>query len=187
MFGFLLLALVAIVAFFLIRGGAKTGTAVFVLTSLFVPMSIAFAAWFLASPPIWTLFAPRLDATIQVADIIDPTNPMYGVDSHPVYRIDVRVRLDRERSGRMLPLLGVEEPSRQDHFGFDYQNALRDIYPIGSAIAVRYAGDVAYVDQQDWFSTAAFLFCVLFALLAFLIVIIISLARPGSRVKPPPG
>lgn len=187
MFGFIVLAIVAVVAAVLIRRGTSVGLTVVTLTCIFVPLSIAFAAWFLASPPIWTLFAPRLEATIQIADVPDPniSNP---AQARSLRGLDVRVRLDRERSGRLLPLYGVQEPPQGEYESrLDYQNALRGIYPIGSAITVRYAGDVAYVDQQDWFSTAAFLFCVLFALLALLIVIIISLARPGSRVKPPPG
>lgn len=187
MFGFLLLTLVAIVAFFLIRGGAKTSTAAFVLTGLFVPVSIAFAAWFLASPPIWTLFAPRLEATIQIADVPD-ANTNNQARALALRGLDVRVRLDRERSGRLLPLYGVQEPPRGEYSGrIDYQNALRDTYPIGSAITVRYAGDVTYVDEQDWFTTILFVFCVVFALLTSIIAIIVSNARAGSRVKPPPG
>lgn len=186
MFGFIVLVIVAIVATVLIRRGASVRLTVIMLTCIFVPLSIAFAAWFLASPPISTLFAPRLEATIQVADVPDPTENQ-NIEARALGGLEVRIRLDRERSGRLLPLYGVQEPPRGEYAGrLDYQNALRAIYPIGSGITVRYAGDVAYVDQQDWFSTAAFLFCVLFALLAFAVVIIISLARPGSRVRPPP-
>lgn len=186
MFGFLLLALVALVAFFLIRAGAKTGTAAFVLIGLFAPMSIAFAAWFLASPPIWTLFAPRLAATIQIADVPDP-NTSNEVQVRALDGLDVRVRLDRERSGRLLPLYGVQEPPHGEYSGrLDYQDALRVLYPIGSVITVRYAGDVTYVDEQDWFTTILFVFCTIFAVLASIVVVIIAKARPGSRVRPPP-
>lgn len=187
MFGFIVLAIVAVIATVLIRRGASARLTVIALTCIFIPLSIAFAAWFLASPPIWTLFAPRLEATIQIADVPDPTTNQ-NVQAGALRGLDVRIRLDRERSGRLLSLYGLEEPPRGEYDGrLDYQNALRDIYPVGSSITVRYAGDVAYVDQQDWFSTAAFLFCVLFALLALVIVIIISMARPGSRIKPPPS
>lgn len=187
MFGLIVLVIIGVIAAVLIRRGASVRLTVIMITSIFIPLSIAFAAWFLAAPPIWTFFAPRLEATIQVADVPDRGQVHHGVDSLPVHHIDVRIRLDRERSGRLLPFYGAQEPSRSDHFSrIDYQNALRTLYPIGSTITVRYAGDVTYVDEQDWFSTAAFLFCVVFALLALLAVAIISLARPGSRVKPPP-
>ncbi|GAB5509428.1 MAG: hypothetical protein Rhims3KO_08290 [Hyphomicrobiales bacterium] len=186
MFGLIVLVIIGVIAAVLIRRGASVRLTVIMITSIFIPLSIAFAAWFLAAPPIWTFFAPRLEATIQVADVPDPTGSETVQQRRPA-GLDVRVRLDRERSGRLLPLYGAQEPAPGEYSGrIDYQNALRTIYPIGSAITVRYAGDVTYVDEQDWFSTAAFLFCVLFALLALLAVAIISLARPGSRVKPPP-
>lgn len=187
MFGLIVFAIIGVIAAVLIRRGASVRLTVIMVTAIFVPLSIAFAAWFLASPPIWTFFAPRLEATVQVADVPDPAGNE-SVQQRRLGGLDVRVRLDRERSGRLLPLYGAQEPPRSDYSDrLDYQNALRDIYPIGSAITVRYAGDVTYVDDQDWFSTAAFLFCMLFALMALLVVAIISLARPGSRVKPPPS
>lgn len=185
MFGFLVLIIVGVVATVLVRRGASITTTAIMLTSLFVPLSIAFAAWFLASPPIWTFFAPRLDATIQVADVPDPT-ANENIQSRALGGLDVRVRLDRERSGRLLPLYGVMEPPAGTFTNrLEYQDALRSLYPVGSAITVRYAGDVTYIDEQDWFSTAAFLFCAVFALLALLVVMIISFARPGSHTKPP--
>jgi hypothetical protein len=46
MFGFLFLAFVGLLAFLLIRAGAKPGTVVFILVGIFVPLSIALAAWF---------------------------------------------------------------------------------------------------------------------------------------------
>lgn len=186
MFGFLVLAAIALVAAILVRRGASAGLVVMLVTGLFVPLSIAFAAWFLATPPIWTFFAPRLEATVQVADVPDQ-QVSYGVDGHRVHEIDLRIRLDRERSGRLLPLLGAEGPSRIDHDErLAYQNALRTMYPIGSTVTVRYAGDVTYVDEQDWFSTGVFLFCMVFALLMLAIFLVIAMARPGSRVRPPP-
>jgi hypothetical protein len=81
MFGFLFLAFVGLLAFLLIRAGAKPGIVVFILVGIFVPLSIALAAWFLASPPIWTLFAQRAEALVQVADIVEPRDgpPAVGV------------------------------------------------------------------------------------------------------------
>lgn len=186
MFGLIVIAAVALVAVILVRRGASMGLVVMLVTGIFIPLSIAFAAWFLATPPIWTLFAPRLDATVQVADVIDPLASNEAA-TRSLGGLDVRVRLERERSGRLLPLYGIQDPPPDEYSDrLAYQNALRILYPIGSTVTVRYAGDVTYVDEQDWFSTAAFVFCVVFALLMLAIVTVIAMARPGSRVKPPP-
>jgi hypothetical protein len=185
MFGLIVLAAVALVATILVRRGASMGLVIMLVTGIFVPLSIAFAAWFLATPPIWTILAPRLEATVQVADVLDPT---VSGETHirTPGSLDMRVRLGRERSGRLLPLYGVQEPQQAEYADrLAYQNALRILYPIGSTITVRHAGDVTYVDEQDWFTTGVFVFCVVFALLMLAIVTVVAMARPGSRVKPP--
>jgi hypothetical protein len=184
MFGFLFLAFVGLLAFLLIRGGVKTGTVVLILVGIFVPLSIALAAWFLASPPIWTLFAQKADALVQVADIVEPRDGPPGGWRRPDV-IDVRVRLAHERSGRLLALYGVEPPDGAFSSRLEAQDALRDAYPLGGSVTVRVSRDVAYVDRQDWFSTALFVFCVVFTLLMSLIALIVVNARAGSRVKPP--
>jgi hypothetical protein len=90
-----------------------------------------------------------------------------------------------ERSGRLLALYGVEPPDGAFSSRLEAQDALRDAYPLGGSVTVRVSRDVAYVDRQDWFSTALFVFCVVFTLLMSLIALIVVNARAGSRVKPP--
>lgn len=185
MFGLLLLAIVGTVAALMIRAGANTGTVFFVLVGIFVPLSIALAAWFLASPPIWTLAAPRAQAIVQVADIVPPRDgPPAGIRRNEV--VDVRVRLEHERSGRLLALFGVELPQGDFMSRAEAQDALRGTYPIGGTLTVRVSRDIAYVDRQDWLATVAFLFSLVFALLMSTIAVIVAKARAGSRVKPPP-
>lgn len=184
MFGLILLAIVGLLGFLLVRAGAKPGTVFFILVGVFVPLSIALAAWFLAAPPIWTLFAQRSEALVQVADIVQPRDgPPRGYERGDV--VDVRVRLAHERSGRLLALYGVEPPEGPFANRLDAQTALREAYPIGQSFTVRVSRDVAYVDRQDWFSTGVFVFCVIFALLMGVIAAIIVSARAGSRVQPP--
>ncbi|MFK7793128.1 MAG: hypothetical protein AB8B88_10720 [Devosiaceae bacterium] len=185
MFGLILLIIVGTVAALLIRAGASARTVFFFLIGIFVPLSIALAAWFLASPPIWTLFAQRAEGSVQVVDIVAPRDgPPAGYRRDDV--VDVRVRLESERSGRLLALFGVKLPSGDFMSRAEAQDALRDVYPIGSTLTVRVSRDVAYVDRQDWFATIAFLFTIVFALLMSTIAIIIANARAGSRVRPPP-
>ncbi|MEO0382774.1 MAG: hypothetical protein AAF234_04390 [Pseudomonadota bacterium] len=184
MFGLILLAIVGMLGFLLVRAGAKPGTVFFILVGIFVPLSIALAAWFLAAPPIWTLFAQRAEALVQVADIVEPRDgPPRGYQRSDV--VDVRVRLEQERSGRLLALYGVEPPEGAFTTRLEAQNALREAYPIGRSFTVRVSRDVAYVDRQDWFSTILFVFCVVFALLMSVIAIIVVGARAGSRTQPP--
>jgi hypothetical protein len=186
MFGLLLLVVVGTVAALMIRAGASNSTVVAVLIGIFVPLSIALASWFLASPPIWTLLAERTRAIVQVADVV----PIR--DGSPVVRasndvVDVRVRLEHERSGRLLALFGVELPEGDFTSRTEAQDALRSVYPIGEAVKVRVSRDVAYVDRQDLIATTVFVFSVVFALLMGVVAVIVTNARAGSRVKPPPS
>jgi hypothetical protein len=181
MVGFLLLAVVALLAFFLIRAGAGPRLVVLILVCIFVPMSIALASWFIASPPIWTFFAPRVDAVVQVADIIEPQDGSPARPRRDV--IDVRVRLAGERSERLLVLYGVEPPEGSFASRIEAQDALRRDYAVGSTITVRAAGNGAYVDRQDWFLTGVFLFCALYTVLALVIAAVVMSARRGMGKK----
>lgn len=184
MFGFILLVVVGLFAFFLVRAGARPGMVAIILVCIFIPMSIALAAWFIASPPIWTFFAPRAEAVVQVADIVAPQDGPPGRWQRRDL-VDVRVRLSGERSGRLLGLYGVEPPEGNFASRLEAQDALRRDYTVGSTVTVRATGNVAYVDRQDWFATGLFVFCVVYTLLALGIAAVIMSARAGSRTKPP--
>ena len=183
MLGFLVLALVGGMAALLIRPSARTDTVVFLLIGTFIPLSMALAAWVIGSPPIWTLFAQRNSAVIQVADIVPPIE---GQAERRSDLVDVRVRLQGDRSARVLQLFGVEPPRGSFSGREEAQRALRSDFPIGGTLTVRVGTDVAYLDKQDWFATALFLFCIVFMALMLLISFVVVKARSGSRVRPPP-
>lgn len=184
MFGFVLLLIIGGIGFVLVRAGARPSMIVFLLIGMFVPLSIALAAWFLSSPPIWTLIAPRADAIVQVSDVVVPRE---GARANGGDVIDVRVRMESERSGRLLPLFGVEPPDGAFADRLAFQNALREAYPVGRTITVRVSRDVTYVDRQDWFLSAVFAFCLVFALLFTAIVLVIASAQSGTRKQTPPA
>ncbi len=178
MFGFVFLLLAGGLGFLLIRRGAQPRTVVVTLGTVFVPLSVGVAAWFLASPPIWTLLAPTGSAIVEVADIVPPRDgPPGGYSRSDV--IDVRVRLAGQPNGRLLALYGVVPPKGTFASRQEAVVALQAVYPVGETISVRLDSDVAYVDQQDWIATAS----VLASLLVAILVAIVSLIVVGRRAS----
>jgi hypothetical protein len=184
MMGFILPALGALLVYVVVRYKVPFRAIAMVFVLVLAPLMMAMIAFWSASPPIWTLLAPRAQAVVLTADVLAAPD---GERLAARQGVDVRVALDDDRNRTPLALLALDLPQAFIGPGQDerlaYQNKLRIAYPIGARLTVRVAGDVVYVDRQDWFMTGFFALTMLFALLAAGFLSVLAVAGLQIRAQ----